>query len=422
MFKFLHTADLHLDSPLVNLDRYDGAPIESFRSATRRALDNLVELAIREQVAFILIAGDLFDGDCRDFNTPLHLRRKLEELRAAGIRVLIIQGNHDAESGMRKAFRLQLPDNVHLFATDKPETVKFNDLRVAIHGQGFADRAVEQDLSADYPKPVRNWLNIGLLHTSCGTYEGHDRYAPSSIKSLSQKGYDYWALGHIHKPMTLAGPEPWIVYPGNPQGRHIREEGPRGCVIATVEDERIDIKTHVVDVLRWAHCQVDTAGCDEPGAVLAVAQIEVGQQLELSDGRPLAVRLELVGRCGAHRELSRHSQYWDRRLREAMIDRFDEHVWVEKIKFHTQAEVDPTALDRDDPLGELLAGVRDPDSSQFALTAVRDEFDQLLKQLPSDPRLNDGSLNLEDPAVVETLLAEVRELLTSRLLESGGAA
>lgn len=140
MFKFLHTADIHLDSPLLNLDNYDNAPRDDFRSATRRALDNIVDLAIGEQVRFVLVAGDLYDGDCTDFNTPLHLRRKMEQLGDHGIRVFIIQGNHDAASSMRKAFSLQLPENVHLFRTDKPETVTLDDLGGRNSRPGFCDQ------------------------------------------------------------------------------------------------------------------------------------------------------------------------------------------------------------------------------------------------------------------------------------------
>jgi DNA repair exonuclease SbcCD nuclease subunit len=428
MFKFLHTADLHLDSPLLNLDRYDGAPVEAIRNATRRAFDGLVELAIAEGVRFILIAGDLYDGDCRDFNTPIYFRHRMEELRSHDIRVFVIQGNHDAENKTRKNFQLILPDNVHLFPTDKPATMRIDDLQVAIHGQGFAQRDICDDLSVHYPRAVRGWLNVGLLHTSCGVHDGHERYAPSSIAGLTNRGYDYWALGHIHKRQKLAGPSPWIVYPGNPQGRHIREDGPRGCVIVTVDDDRISkVETHVNDVLRWQNVAIDANGLDDSDVVLSEIERQMEDLLAAGDGRPLAVRIIVSGVTKAHRELVRYSSHWDRKVREAVLSRFDDRVWVEKIKLQTRPVTEPALWDHgDDPLGQLLDAIADADSVHAAIAEVRDEYEQLLRQLPTDPRLPEMSVSLNDrwPEGVpdDGLLLEVRELLLSRLLESGEPA
>lgn len=427
MFKFLHAADLHLDSPLRNLDRYDGAPVEAFRTATRRAFDNLIELAVAEQVQFVLIAGDLYDGDCRDFNTPLHFRRRMEELGAHGIRTFIVQGNHDAENNMRKAFRLRLPDNVHLFRTDRPETVTIDDLNVAIHGQGFAQRAVEKDISQQYPPPVSGWLNVGLLHTSCGHYEAHERYAPSTIPGLTNKGYQYWALGHIHKYLRLAGPEggrvgagPWIVYPGNTQGRHIREEGSKGCVLATVDDDRIDVSRRTLDVLRWQTCEVDAGECDDAETVLAETQARIDALLEKAGDRPLAVRVEIAGASGAHRELTRYPDYWDRRIREATVDRFTDRVWIEKIRIGTRPLRDASPREvPDELLGELVAGIRDASPRFDAVEEIRDDFEQLRKLLPTDPRIDDEPFDLDDERTVASLLDDVNEFLIGRLTDSG---
>ncbi|WP_419619235.1 metallophosphoesterase family protein, partial [Thiolapillus sp.] len=148
--KFIHAADIHLDSALHGLERYEGAPVDEIRSATRRAFDNLIELAIEEEVAFILLAGDLYDGDWKDYNTGLYFMQHMARLCDAGIRVFIVAGNHDAASQITK--HLRLPDNVTLFSTKHPETVVLEDLNVAIIGQGFATRAVTDDLSQAYPQ------------------------------------------------------------------------------------------------------------------------------------------------------------------------------------------------------------------------------------------------------------------------------
>ena len=231
--KFLHAADIHLDSALHGLERYEGAPVEEIRSATRRAFDNLIELAIDEEVAFVLLAGDLYDGDWKDYNTGLYFVERMRRLHDAGIRVFIVAGNHDAASQITK--HLRLPDNVTLFSTRQPERVVLEDLDVAIHGQGFATRAVTDDLSQAYPQGDPQRFNIGLLHTCLDGKPGHEPYAPCSIAGLRSKGYQYWALGHVHKREEVSQ-DPWIVFPGNIQGRHIRESGPKGCTLVTVDN------------------------------------------------------------------------------------------------------------------------------------------------------------------------------------------
>jgi len=418
MFKFLHTADIHLDSPLLNLDNYDDVPRDEFRSATRRAFDNIVALAIREQVRFVLIAGDLYDGDCADFNTPIYFRHKMEALRDAGIKVFIIQGNHDAASNMKRAFRLQLPDNVHLFSTRKPETVRLDDLKVAIHGQGFADKAVEEDLSKNYPKPVAGHINIGMLHTNCGSHEGHDPYAPSTIGGLTSKGYQYWALGHIHKPQTLTGPDPWIIYCGNPQGRHIGEAGARGCILATVDGDRIHKKTVPVDVLRWELLDCDVSDCSDGDAAVVETLSRLSELAEAAADMPLAVRVKLTGRTAGHCDVTRHAAFWDGQIREAVLNRFSERVWVEKIRFKTRpATVVSEVIDSG--LDELISDLNDSGLADTARSELRLDFEKMLTALPHDPRIDTGDLDLDNDAAMAVVLAEARDLLTSRILTAG---
>ena len=223
--KFIHAADIHLDSPLRGLERYEGAPVDEIRQATRRALENLVSLAVESEVDFVLLVGDLYDGDWRDHNTGLFFAKQMSEFRKAGIKVFLIAGNHDAQNVMTKSLRL--PDNVHQLNTSKPETVRLEELGVAIHGQGFRTKAVTKNLAMDYPAAIPHVFNIGLLHTSVTGREGHDNYAPCTPTNLVDLNYDYWALGHVHTRECLSE-DPPIHFPGNVQGRHIREAGPKG--------------------------------------------------------------------------------------------------------------------------------------------------------------------------------------------------
>ncbi|MCA9213893.1 MAG: DNA repair exonuclease [Planctomycetales bacterium] len=421
MFKFLHTADIHLDSPLLNLDKYDDAPREEFRSATRRAFDNIVDLAMRETVDLVIIAGDLDDGDCTDFHTPRYIRRQMQRLESHRIRVFIIQGNHDAANNMKKAFRLEMPDNVKLFSTSKPETERLEEIGVAIHGQGFSKREVTEDLSQSYPDALPNYINIGILHSSCGVHDQHDTYAPSTVKGLSSKGYDYWALGHIHKHQTLSGPNPWIVYSGNPQGRSVRETGARGCVIATYDGERILTKRHETDVMRWIHVTVDVSDCSDALSIQPMIHSQLSTELSKAGDRPLAARIELVGETGSHSELVRQADYWDAQIRESVLDQFDEQVWIEKIKFQTRPP--RVALrESDSALGELIAGIERPEIAAAAFEELRSDFEKMLSTIPTDPRLAREEIDITRDEVCETMKSDARDLLLTRLLNSGGDA
>ena len=235
-FRFLHAADIHLDSPLKGLAGQEESIAERIRTATREALDQLVGIAIEEQVAFLIIAGDLYDGDWRDYNTGLYFIRQMGRLNQAGIPVYLLHGNHDAESQITR--RLALPDNVQVFGSRRPESSRIDDLGVVLHGQSFGQRAVIDNLALTYPEPVARAFNIGVLHTGLGGMGGHDDYAPCSLADLVNKGYDYWALGHVHQAAVLHE-RPHIVFPGNLQGRHVRETGAKGATLVAVESGEV---------------------------------------------------------------------------------------------------------------------------------------------------------------------------------------
>lgn len=287
--RFLHAADLHIDSPLRGLDRYEGAPVDDVRGATRRAFDNLIATALRERVDLVVIGGDLYDGDWPDHNTGLFFVKGVTQLAEEGIPVAIVRGNHDAASKLTKSLRL--PRNVHLLADAKPETVVLDQIGVAIHGQSFVTPAVLDDLASAYPHPIPDCFNIGLLHTSLNGRPGHDNYAPTTLSVIQGKGYDYWALGHVHA-AEIVSREPWVVYPGNTQGRHIRESGAKGCSLVSVENGVVlDHRTIALDVMRWDTLLLDIAALPDLDSLLDAATVEIRRRLAQSDGRTLALRV-----------------------------------------------------------------------------------------------------------------------------------
>jgi DNA repair protein SbcD/Mre11 len=418
MIKFLHAADIHLDSPHRGLDRYEGAPIEECRGATRRALENLVALAVEEKVGFVLIVGDLYDGDWPDYNTGLFFSRQMARLRDAGIKVVLIRGNHDAENRMTKDLRL--PDNARFLSTDKPQTVVLDDHGVAIHGQGFVKRAVLDNLAKTYPDGVRSLFNIGMLHTGVDGREGHDSYAPCSLDDMRFREYGYWALGHIHKRETLFPGDPVIAFPGNIQGRNVRESGPKGCLLVTVDDARnVTVETRWLDVVRWETCRVDATGASDGEDLLARFRDRLSQLISDADDRLLALRVELQGSCRAHAEVSSDWPRWTSGIRQAATEFSNGRVWVEKVVSKTRPpEAFVGDILADGPLAELNALLDDLrlDDAKFKVLCDR-ALDDLRKKL--DPKLLD---DLDAPDRLRDLLDQVGPMLMTRLNGSGSGS
>jgi len=416
MFKFIHAADIHLDSPLVGLERYVGVPVEQVRGSTRTALQNLVLLAIEEKVDFLLIAGDLYDGNWKDYNTGLFLVKEMAKLREARIPVFIIAGNHDAESNLTRNLK-NLPDNVRRLSSKAPESVMFDNIGVAIHGQGFARRAVTEDLSAGYPIAEKGCFNIGLLHTCANGREGHEQYAPCTLDGLRTKDYQYWALGHVHQREVVCE-EPYILFPGNTQGRHIKETGPKGCTLVTVEDGNItSAEHHDLDVLRWALVGVDTTTARDGEDVVGLAKAKIRAEIEKCDGRFLAIRLQIVGSCIAHQDLCSDPAKWVNELRAMATDEGGGKLWLEKVQFRTSAVIDlQEALKRQDPLGDFLRFTQEL-VSENELAWLVEEIKPLNEKLPADLRQGEDAIGLDKPEKLREVIEDVRQMLIPLLLK-----
>jgi len=415
---FLHAADIHLDSPLKGLERYENAPVERMRGATRRAFKRLIDLALEKHVDFVVISGDLYDGDCRDFNTGLYLTRQLGRLRDEKVPVYIIGGNHDAANTMTRV--LPLPENVRILGHDHPETVRVNDLDVAIHGQSFARAAVTENLAAAYPAPVSGCVNIGLLHTGLGGADGHERYAPCTVEELRLRRYDYWALGHIHARRVMSS-DPPIVFSGNVQGRHIRESGPKGCLIATIRSDRsIEHVFHRLDQVRWERAQVDVSGVLTESDLLD-RTAKVFDELIASDPDPdtlLAVRVILSGTTALHGRLCAEPERFVALVRSLATDRGGDQLWVEKVEL----KVDPPrgGMMVDGPIEELLDVLDQYRTEPGSLQTVIEELADLKRRLPSELASDPDSPRLGDEEWLRTLLGQVQPLLLDVLLKSEG--
>jgi DNA repair exonuclease SbcCD nuclease subunit len=380
--KFIHTADIHLDSPLSGLAAYKDAPADLLRTVTRDAFTRLVDEAIEENVDFMVIAGDLYDGSWKDYNTGHFFCREMGRLNKAGIPVYLLLGNHDADSEMTK--KLTLPPNVHQFETRKANTFLIEELKVALHGRSYKEAATVDNLAASYPAPVTGWLNIGVLHTALEGYAAHANYAPCSLAELSAKGYDYWALGHVHEHAILQQ-GPWVVFPGNLQGRHIRETGERGAMLITADESGIhSVERLLVDVLRWHVVDIDASEANSLEDVVRLVGRAFEQLVaETPDKIYLSVRVCIKGRTAAHGELfGLESQLREEILGQAAGQGID-RLWVEKVRIETEPITDAAHIaSRSDAIADLQGFLDAAPEDAALLESLMEDLRPLVDKAP----------------------------------------
>lgn len=388
-FRFVHAADIHLDSPLRSLALRDLELAELIGNATRRAFIDIIDLCLDEQVDALLLAGDLYDGEQTSMKTALFLALQLRKLHEAGIQVFIIRGNHDALSRITK--ELTLPETVKVFG-GRADVVQIargrGDVPIAIHGMSFAKPQAPDSLLEHYKAPVEGAVNIGLMHTSLDGSPGHDQYAPCTVGDLQNSGFDYWALGHIHKRSVIDG-RCKVVMPGIPQGRDINEAGPKSVSLVTVADDRsIVVEERLTSVAQFERIQVDLTGIDDWRDMLAA----IGRRL--NDARGVAASEHLIGRMqlsGATPLAWRIRSDIDLIKTEAVALAFDVgKCWIEGVELTCAAPVQAAsqgAASSAVPVAELWQLIREDILSTEGYQAeLRKIADELRGQLPPECR------------------------------------
>lgn len=384
-FRFVHTADLHLDAPLKAIALRDPDLAREVGVASRTAFSRIVDLCIGEAVGFLLIAGDLWDGAYSSTKTPRFLKQELLRLKGAGIRCFIIRGNHDALA--RQTGELDLPDNTTLFGgRPSTEELELDGQRVAIHGLSFREAHAPESLLPRYPAPRPGAFNIGLMHTSLNGSPGHDNYAPCGLADLEAHGYDYWALGHVHRRAVHAG-RATIVMPGIPQGRDIGEAGPASVTLAHVADDRtITLEERPVACLRFDRTEVDCSGLANWADLLTSLDRAIQQagQTPRSEEH-LVLRPVLQGATALAWRMARDR---DRLTEEAHAFAAAARVWVDKLEVRV-AEA-----------GEGGGGAHLP--AELVRTVLED--------LPGDPGLA-AALDAAARELLRDLPPELRDIL-----------
>ena len=378
MIKILHTADIHLDAPLRSLALRDESLRDDVQAATRGAFTRIIDVALSERVAALLIAGDLFDGRARSARTAAFLAAQLDRLRVAGTRVFYIKGNHDAENPITGA--LDLPDNVHVFDARGGRAQLAED--VWIHGVSFSDRHAPDSLLPRFPEPVPGAVNIAMLHTSLAGAAGHDTYAPCSLAELTAMGFDYWALGHVHK-RQIHSEAPWVVMPGMPQGRDIGETGPKSATLLDVQAGRVHVSEVPTSILEFTATTLDISRVETDDALRGAMRDHLR---DVADGLGGAtggvVRLSLTGTPARHWQILRDRDIWAETA--AGLARDTGRLWLDKLRLEIDApEAAPRAGGATDELAGLMAALRDEPGFD---AAARAEIEEVTGDLPQTVR------------------------------------
>jgi DNA repair exonuclease SbcCD nuclease subunit len=410
-FRFIHAADLHLDSPLQGLSRKSQDFSARVDDASRQAFDNLIALAIAEQCRLIVIAGDVFDGQWKSYHTGLFFAERMRRLSEHGVRVVMILGNHDAANPF--AGRLELSGNVTVLPSNRPGSAIFEDIGAAVHGQSFPQREVTENIALGYPAPVGGLFNIGLLHTAGSGREGHASYAPCSVEQLANHGYAYWALGHIHTRETLST-TPHILFPGNLQSRSIREPGAKGASLVTVEDGIVTSVEHrSLDVVRFAVETIDVAGLNDREGLFAAIRASAEGAIAAADGRALALRLNLAGAAALHADLVTNAQDLREEI-ETILASVDSDIWLEKLCLRTSP---PPALARVDPTvaGGLKTAIEGLAQGNWLEERLAAKLAEIKTKLPAGAHADRFFAQMKAEG------AERARTLALALIEKGGA-
>ena len=425
-FRFIHAADLHLDTPFQGLARVSQEMAALLRDASLAAFDRLVRAALENEVAFVLLAGDLYDGEQRGVRAQMRFLRGLEALAEHRIKTFIVHGNHDPLGGW-SAIR-EWPAGVTVFGGGEiaEAPVEVDGVRVAtVYGISYGRREMTENLALRFHKgpgrESRAGFRIGLLHCSVGDQPEHSPYGPCSFSDLSAAAIDYWALGHVHRSAVLREGNPWIVYPGNTQGRSAKpaELGAKGVMLVEVEGRDVrSIEFLPTESVRFLVLEVDLSDLPS-GSDLAALRGELvcrAQSLrEENPGSALLVRAILRGRGPQHADLNMPGAR-DELLRD-LRDTFagtDPPFWWEDLRDRTSAEIDLDVVRaRDDFASSLLArAVRlsaDPEALERlrAFLTPSGPVDLLRRYSPPDAEEMRRLLGAATLLSVEALEAEV---------------
>jgi exonuclease SbcD len=418
--RFVHAADVHLGSPLGGLDLRTDAPKDEIRGAPRRAFERLINYCGDHEIDLLLISGDLFDGRA-DLETQIFVEAQFRRLHEHGVRCVVLRGNHDAAS--KQVLKLRLPIGISELPVTTAGSINFEDLGVVVHGRGFNEQHVTEQIVATYPEAKLGAFNIGMLHTSASGIGGHEVYAPCTVEQLRAKAYDYWALGHIHKRQVLSQ-DPPIVFCGNLQGRDPGETGGKGATLVQVENGVIvDAPIHLdFDVVRWHAITIDLSDCNDENSVLNSVEAQIRELLGSADELlQHVVRIDCVGRTSLHRGIADATSTWNDKVQQLVADVGADRIWVERLRFQTSPPLPPveTLRAREDMIGDLARDLGALSAAEVLPEPLHASLHTLAGKVPQALMSGEDRIvvpGLSDGVSASELLGEVERDLLSRLV------
>jgi exonuclease SbcD len=409
---FIHTADLHLDSPFSVLSLNNPDLANRLRSATFEAFEKVIQLCLEKRVDFLLVSGDIYDGADRGFKAQIKFRDGLKRLDEAGIRSFVVHGNHDPLDGWSST--LEWPTGVHLFR-DRVETVQIKrdgNLLACIQGISYPKRDEGRNLSLFF-KRTDPAFHIGLLHANVGSDTGHEPYASCSMEDLLKTEMDYWALGHVHGKRVLSQNLPFVLYPGNTQGRNVRETGEKGCYLVRVsEDKEVAIEFHATDMIRWITRDLTIQNLFTEQDLINALNKVCSDVSKSESGRPVILRISLTGSGPLYESLKNPNIVSDLlEILQEMGMSYSPFVWIEQIKLSINPELDLTSwMKEGDFIGELLRYSHEISEDEHFEELARKE----LAPLFDDPRAR-RFIDFPNRDKLRNLLKEAEEICAESL-------
>jgi DNA repair exonuclease SbcCD nuclease subunit len=249
--KLLHIADIHFGVKFLNKNiKLRKKLIDSQFIAFEKVINYLIE----NNIDALLIAGDLFDSSYRSLKVERFLLSEFNKLNKHKINVFYSLGNHDSNETFNDNFLFELPENVIIFKKDNYESYLLNN-ELYIHSCGHQKNYENRNLVMNFPNYIDGYMNVGLLHCSIlSSIKKEDKYLPTTIKELSDKKYDYWALGHIHKREKI---NEEIYYSGSLQGLNSKETGLKGGLLIDLNTDYKVVKFIEFGVIDYIDIEID---------------------------------------------------------------------------------------------------------------------------------------------------------------------
>lgn len=407
-FKFIHAADLHIESPYKGVSHMNEALGNALVEHGIRAYEKLIQTAIDEEIDFLLIAGDSFDSESGSLSAQYRFVRGLERLNSNNIPVYIICGNHDPLSSWSE--HLQLPENVILFEADEVQqhsVVKENKTIAEVYGVSFGQKEEFNNLAKKFKRNDKTPFSIGLLHGTIAGNDAHTPYCKFEMDNLRASNLDYWALGHIHKREVLSAQNPTVVYPGNIQGRHFNETGEKGCSLVTVNQGKLVNHDFIsLSDIVYEYRSLDVAGLESMSAFFN--EINALKQELIENGKSYLVRLQLSGKTALHSTFAKRNEM------EQLVSDFNNEnnyqtsfVYIDRFIPQTTPEIDlEVRKQSSDFIGDLIQRFEHYGKDKASLEALKNN---LLEELESTK----VGRSLKDAGIEEELNRELDAILTN---------